>query len=456
MQESFYDSNYFTGGDPLSQGNGLDILLVLNLALLVLLIVLTAFFVGSEFAVVKVRMSRLDQMIQEGNKGAVLAKKVASDLDYYLSACQLGITITALGLGALGKPTVEKLLGPVFDEFGVAAALSTILSYTIAFVSVTFLHVVIGELAPKTLAIQYAERMTLLLAPALYVFGKIMYPFIWVMNGSARIFLRLFGVQPAGHEQAHSEEELKIIMSQSFKSGEINQTELALMQNVFAFDERVTKDIMVPRMNVTTLSLSMTWTEILQVMTDNQYTRYPVIEDFDKDKIIGYVNVKEVLTDQANDQQRDLRKYLKDIPAVSEITPLQETLLKMKVTRSHIALVIDEYGGTAGMIAMEDLLEEIVGEIRDEFDEDEQADIETISKTEYQLSGTVLLADLVERFNLTFPDADEIDTIAGFIQAKGTDYQVGERYETEAYDLELLHVENYQIQQVKLILKQLS
>jgi len=290
----------------------------------------------------------------------------------------------------------------------------------------------------------------------LYVFGKIMYPFIWVMNGSARVFLRLFGVQPAGHEQAHSEEELKIIMSQSFKSGEINQTELALMQNVFTFDERVTKDIMVPRMNVTTLSLSMTWAEVLQVMTDNQYTRYPVIEDFDKDKIIGYVNVKEVLTDQANDQQRDLRKYLKDIPAVSEITPLQETLLKMKVTRSHIALVIDEYGGTAGMIAMEDLLEEIVGEIRDEFDEDEQADIETVSKTEYQLSGTVLLADLVERFNLTFTDADEIDTIAGFIQARGTDYQVGERHETEAYDLELLHVENYQIQQVKLVLKQIS
>ena len=217
------------------------------------MILATAFFVGSEFAILKVRMSRIDQLISEGNKKAVRAKEVANDLDYYLSACQLGITITALILGALGEPTVEKILRPVFDYFALPDALATTLSYAIALGIVTFLHVVIGELAPKTLAIQYAERMTLLLAPPLYWFGKISSPFIRVLNGSARLFLKLFNVEPKGHEEAHSEEELKLIMTESFKSGEINQTELTYLKNIFEFDERIVKNIMVSKAEMITV-----------------------------------------------------------------------------------------------------------------------------------------------------------------------------------------------------------
>ncbi|WP_410503202.1 hemolysin family protein [Exiguobacterium acetylicum] len=430
----------------------MDIVLTLNLLLLVVLIGLTAFFVGSEFAVVKVRMSRLDQMVQEGKKGAVLAKKVAGDLDYYLSACQLGITITALGLGALGKPTVEKLLTPVFDELGVAVAVSTLLSYSIAFIFVTFLHVVVGELAPKTLAIQYAERMTLLLAPALYVFGKVMYPFIWIMNGSARVLLRMFGVKPAGHEQAHSEEELKIIMAQSFQSGEINQSELDLMQNVFAFDERVTRDIMVPRMNMLVISDEMDWESLLQTMSDNPYTRYPVSEGTDKDRISGYINVKEVLAHHAVQHERELASFIKPLPIVSELTPLQETLLKMKQTRSHIALVIDEYGGTSGLITMEDILEEIVGDIRDEFDEAEQAEIEQLPDGAYRLAGTVLLVEMEERFGLRFAEADAVDTVGGYIQSRTTDFEEGTIVTDEGFTLEIMRSAQYQIQDVKLTL----
>ena len=195
----------------------MDIITFTNLTLLIILLILTAFFVGAEFAVVKLRMSRIEQLISEGNKKAITAKKVASDLDYYLSACQLGITITALGLGALGKPAVERLLYPVFDFLNISDALSSALSYAIAFILVTFLHVVLGEMAPKTLATQYAERMSLLLSPPLYWFGKIMNPFIWALNGTSRQFLRLFGVKPAGHEDTYSEDELKIIMAQSFQ-----------------------------------------------------------------------------------------------------------------------------------------------------------------------------------------------------------------------------------------------
>ncbi len=387
----------------------MDTILFINLFLVVLLIVLTAFFVGSEFAVVKVRMSRLDQMIQEGNKSAVLAKKIAGDLDYYLSACQLGITVTALGLGALGEPTVEKILHPVFDDFGISAAVSTLLSFGIAFVSVTFLHVVIGELAPKTLAIQYAERMTLLFARPLYVFGKIMYPFIWLLNGSARLFLGLFGVKPAGHEQAHSEDELKIIMAQSFQSGEINQTELALMQNVFAFDEHIVKDLMVPRMRMETISERLT-----------------------------------------NGNEHPVTHYVKELPVVSEVTSLQDTLRKMKRTRTHLVLVVDEYGGTAGLVSMEDLLEEIVGEIRDEFDADEVEEIEQIKSDEFLLDGTVLLVDLEERFNIRFTNVEDVDTIGGWIQMHNIDLQPGEHIDTPDFSVEVTEMENYQINRVKI------
>jgi CBS domain containing-hemolysin-like protein len=251
----------------------LDGIIIINLILVAIFILLTAFFVGAEFSILKVRMSRIDQLIDEGNKKAVLAKKVTQNLDYYLSACQLGITITALVLGALGEPTVEKILHPLFEQFNVPEALTTLLSYAIALSIITFLHVVIGELAPKTLAIQYAEKMTLLLAPSLYWFGKVMYPFIWLLNGSANLLLRMFGVKPSMHDQAHSSEELRMIMNQSYKSGEINQTELSYLENILAFDDRMIRDIMVPRTNMVTLDMDMKRAEMLSILDENDYTR---------------------------------------------------------------------------------------------------------------------------------------------------------------------------------------
>lgn len=396
----------------------MDVAIVINLLLVLLLIVLTAFFVGSEFAVVKVRMSRIDQLIAEGNKTALAAKKLVSNLDYYLSACQLGITVTALGLGALGEPTIEKLLHPLFHDWGVSDAWATPISYALALSLMTFLHVVFGELAPKTLAIQYAERMTLLLARPLVLFGKILFPLIWLLNGSARVFLRIFGVQPAGHEQAHSEEELKIIMTQSFQSGEINQTELSYMQNIFAFDQRVAKDVMVPRLQVVAIDEKMSNDEILSIIDDNRYTRYPVTQDGDKDKIIGFLNAKELVTNLVLNRPTPLKDLIHDIEAIHETAPLQDVLLKMQKQGVHISLIIDEYGGTAGIITMEDILEEIVGEIRDEFDTDEKPDIMKVSDKEYVFSGRVLLSDIEEQFGIKFDNDYNVDTIGGWLQVQ--------------------------------------
>lgn len=431
----------------------LDLSIIINLLLVVVLIVLTAFFVGSEFAVVKVRMSRIDQLIAEGNKKAMAAKRLVMDLDYYLSACQLGITVTALGLGALGEPTIEKILHPLFHDWGVSDAWATPISFALALSLMTFLHVVFGELAPKTLAIQFAERMTLLLAGPLVLFGKILFPLIWLLNGSARIFLRMFGVQPAGHEQAHSEEELKIIMAQSFQSGEINQTELAYMQNIFAFDERVAKDVMVPRMQAISVDERMTRDEVLAIIDENNYTRYPVTQDGDKDKVIGFLNAKELVTDIALGRTTPIKAMIHEIGTVHETAPLQDVLLKMQKKGVHIALVIDEYGGTAGIITMEDILEEIVGEIRDEFDSDEQPDVVRKSENEYVLSGLVLLEDIETQFGLRFEQDFGVDTIGGWLQVQQFTLEEEPVPVTLGqHQFMILEMDNHQILKVSLIL----
>ncbi|CAM4491743.1 hemolysin family protein [Paenibacillus xylanexedens] len=429
----------------------MDIITVLNIALLIILIALTAFFVASEFAVVKIRTSRVDQLVAEGNKKAVLAKKVVSDLDYYLSACQLGITVTALGLGALGKPTVERLLYPVFNYLDVPASISSIASYAIAFILVTFLHVVVGEMAPKTLAIQFSEKLTLMLAPSLYWFGKIMYPFIWALNGTSRVLLRGFGVKPAKHDQAYSEDEIKIIMNQSYEGDENNKTKLSYLENVFVFDERDAKDIMVPRTELVTLDQDMTYDDIIPILDEHNYSRYPVIEDGDKDRIIGVVNVKKILPDMVAARSYQLSEFVREIPFVSEVTSIQDAMIKMQQERVHMAVVVDEYGGTSGIITMEDILEELVGEIRDEFDADEVADIQETGENQYLINGRVLLDEVERQFGLSFEGNEEMDTVAGWIQyQKGVGVEKGDTVEHGDYVWTVVDTENYHIKQVLL------
>lgn len=344
-------------------------MIIINLILVAIFIILTAFFVGAEFSILKVRMSRLDQLIAEGNKKAITAKKVTQDLDYYLSACQLGITITALILGALGEPTVEKMLQPVFVYFNIPGPVATALSYVIALAVVTFLHVVLGELMPKTLAIQYADKMTLLLAPPLYWFGKITAPFISILNGSARGLLKIFGVKPAGHDTVYSEEELKLIVTQSYEGGEINQTELAYLENFFAFDERKLREVMIPRGEMITLEKNYTLEQILALIDEYEFTRYPVISrNKHTAAFVGFINSKEMLTDIAAGRVNNLDSYIREIPRYKETVAIKDVFLKMQQTRNHMAIVTDEKGVTIGLVTMEDILSEIVGEIEDEDD----------------------------------------------------------------------------------------
>ena len=423
----------------------MDTVTIINLVIFFLLIALTTVFVGSEFALVKVRSTRIEQLAEEGNRSAKIVKKMIANLDYYLSACQLGITVTSLGLGWLGEPTFEKLLHPLFNLLQLPDALTTTISFVISFIVVTYLHVVLGELAPKSIAIQHTEKLALTYARPLYYFGNIMKPLIWLMNGSARVIIRMLGVDPDAQTDAMSEEEIKIIINNSYNVGEINQTELNYMQNIFSFDERHAKDIMVPRTQMVTLNEPFNVDELLETIKEHQFTRYPITEDGDKDHIKGFINVKEFLTEYASGKLIKINNYIHELPMISETTRISDALVRMQREHVHISLIIDEYGGTAGILTMEDILEEIVGEIRDEFDDDEVNDIVKLGEDTYQINGRVLLDDLNEKFNIEFEDSEDIDTIGGWLQAHNTNLQVEDHIDTQ-YDRWIVsEMDNHQL-----------
>ncbi|WP_039068796.1 hemolysin family protein [Staphylococcus shinii] len=418
---------------------------IMNLVIFFLLIALTTVFVGSEFALVKVRSSRIDQLASEGNGSARVVKKMIKNLDYYLSACQLGITVTSLGLGWLGEPTFNKLLHPLFEAISLPDPLTTTISFIVSFIIVTYLHVVLGELAPKTLAIQHTEKLALFYSRPLFYFGVIMKPLIWLMNGSARMIIRMFGVDPDANNDAMSEEEIKIIINNSYNGGEINQTELAYMQNIFSFDERQAKDIMVPRTQMITMNEPFNVDELLDTIKKHQFTRYPITADGDKDHVKGFINVKEFLTEYASGKQMKVSNYVHDLPMISETTRISDALVRMQREHVHISLIIDEYGGTAGILTMEDILEEIVGEIRDEFDDDEVNDIVKVTDSRYQINGRVLLNDLQDQLDIEFEDSEDIDTIGGWLQAHNTNLQQNDYVDTEYDRWVISEIDNHQI-----------
>lgn len=420
--------------------------------MIAILIGFTAFFVSFEFAIVKIRSTRIDQLVGEGDKKAIAAKKIVSNLDEYLSACQLGITVTALGLGWLGEPTVEHILHPLFTHFNIPESAAGILSFVIAFASVTFLHVVVGELAPKTIAINKAEAVTLLFAKPMIIFYKIMYPFIKTLNGSARIIVGIFGLKPASeYEDAHSEEELQLIISESYKSGEINQSEYKYVNNIFEFDDRIAKEIMVPRTEIVAFDKSQTLEECLEIVKAENYTRYPVI-DGEKDNIVGMLNMKEVLTDYISGKNLDtsIEEYTRPVIQVIESIAIHDLLVKMQKDRVHMAILMDEYGGTAGLVTVEDILEEIVGEIRDEFDEDEVPEINKISEHKTVVDGKVLIDEVNDLFGLDIHD-EEMDTIGGWILSEKMDVVEGDKIEYGDYEFKVVEIDGYHIKLLEIV-----
>ncbi|MCA1180859.1 hemolysin family protein [Bacillus licheniformis] len=412
------------------------------------LIAFTGFFVAVEFAIVKVRRTKIDQLIIQKKKGALAAKEVTSHLDEYLSACQLGITVTALGLGWLGEPTMQTLLHPLFSKIGLNESITHILSFLAAFLSVTYLNVVVGELAPKTIAIQKAETVTLLFAQPMIWFCRIMFPFIWLLNHSARMITSLFGLKPTGeHELAYSEEELRTLLSESYRSGEINQNELKYVNNIFKFDERTAKEIMVPRNEMTVLSLDDSLKKAKQLIKETKHTRFPVMEE-DKDHITGMINIKELLlaelAGEFSLETKSLKPYIHPVIHVIETIPVYQLFVKMQKEHTHMAILVDEYGGTSGLVTVEDIVEEIVGDIRDEFDTEEVSAVQKLEDDHYILNAKVLVSDVNNLLGIHLSD-EEIDTIGGWMLTQNIESKPGTTIESEGYRFKVKEMDGHRI-----------
>ncbi|WCK55932.1 hemolysin family protein [Aneurinibacillus sp. Ricciae_BoGa-3] len=427
--------------DPLS--------IVLYLLIILALVFLNGFFVAAEFAIVKVRNTRIDQLVLEGNKRAIRAKTLTDNLDAYLSATQLGITLASLGLGWIGEPTIAMVLSPVFAVLHVPDAVTHTLSFIIAFSVITFLHIVLGELAPKSLAIQKAEDTALLAAPLLIKFHRVMYPFIWLLNRSAAFFLHLIGIEPAqDHTAAHTEKEIRVLMEQSHKSGLIDQTELTLVDNVFEFAERNAREIMIPRTDMVVMFQDSTFEENFAMALNEMHTRYPIAAG-DKDNIIGFVHIKDIYRLYMSDRKNELDQVIRPVETVPESLHISDLLKLMQRKRSHMAIVIDEYGGTAGLVTIEDILEEIVGEIQDEFDE-ERPHIEKKLDDTFSVDGRLLIEEINDRFGLEL-NSDDYDTIGGWIFSQ-VEFppKVGQQIISHGYEFTVTEVDHLRIVRLRM------
>lgn len=426
---------------------GMHLTSTIGLILVVLLILLTAFFVAAEFAIVKIRTTRLNELIKLGNKRAAASKKIVDDLNAYLSTTQLGISVTALVLGWIGEPAVAHLFNPVFALFGLNDTLVHTLSVLTGFFFITFSSVVLGELAPKGIAIQKAEQITLAIAYPLIWTHRLLFPFVWLLNTLSNGVIRLFGIRPEDqHDSALTEGELRLTLADSFKSGEISQGEMRYMTRIFDFDDRTAREIMVPRTELVCMYKEDPLEQWLQTLHDEKYTRFPVVEE-DKDHVVGMINIKDMFTDVLNKDLKPMIHYIRPILSVLETTPIRVLLEQMQKESIHMAILTDEYGGTSGLVTIEDIVEEIVGEIRDEYDDGEEPMIQSIDAEKTLVDGKLLIAHVNQLFK-TAIEEEGIDTIGGWIMAEIPNVKVGSTLHYGQATFEVREMEAHQIRKI--------
>ncbi len=390
-------------------------ILVFNFILVILLLFTNGFFVASEFALVSVRHTRLAQLSNEGNTNAKIALQAVHHIDRYIAATQLGITIASIGLGWVGEAALVKLILPIFNFIPwIDAQLATAhtISVFIAFSVITLMHVVIGELMPKSIALEFPEKTALIVARPMHFAAVVFKPMIFVLNGFGNFLLRLINIHPGEHHLAHSTEELNMLIDASYNEGVINETEKDMLQNVFKFSDLSAKQVMVPRPDITCIPVDITIDELNKITCESQYTRYPVYEN-DLDNIIGILHIKDIYASSLCGEF-DITKLIRKPMMVPETVSIDRLVLDFKKKQSQMAIVIDEFGGTAGLITLEDVLEEIFGEVQDEFDSDEEEDLIKISENCYEVNAMMRTDELSEFFNVKIEDED-VDTIGGFV-----------------------------------------
>ena len=419
---------------------------LLNILIVLVLVFMNAFFVAAEFSVVKVRKSRMETLVLENNKSAKHVLKVVTNLNAYLSACQLGITLASLGLGWVGEPAVAKMLEPLFEMLDVPDAAVHSISFLLGFGIITAAHIVLGELVPKSLAIISAEKMSLFTAYPLIMFYRLTYPIMWLFNHSTELILRIFGLsQSDEHDTAYTDEEIKLLAEESYKHGLIDQKELDFVDNIFDFSDKTVKEIMVPRTDMQCIFIEDSFDNIIETTLNEQFTRYPVCKG-DKDNIIGFVHIKD-LYKQKIQGKTDIESIIREIKFVEESLSISQLFDLFKRSKHQMAIVIDEYGGTFGLVTIEDILEDLVGDIEDEFDEEDK---EIVSNTDgsFTVDGKVLLDDINDLLDLNIEE-ENIDTIGGWIYSQVIEYpEVNDTYTFEDYEFIVAECDNKRIKKV--------
>ncbi|WP_342330208.1 hemolysin family protein [Pedobacter sp. FW305-3-2-15-E-R2A2] len=414
------------------------------------LVALNGFFVAAEFAIVKVRASQIEIKAKSGSRVANIAKYITQHLDGYLAATQLGITLASLGLGWVGESVMHSLIHDFLVRFNFSEVYITSISTAIAFLLITVMHIVFGELAPKSVAIQRPVATTLFIAIPLQAFYLIFRPFIWVLNGFANVILKLFGISNVGgHESVHSTEELHYLLDQGKESGALDTNEHELIKNVFDFNERVVKNIMVPRTKISGIELSAAPADVISKIIGEGYSRLPVYDEI-IDKIIGIIHAKDILPLLADKKDWALKDIIRKPYFVPETKKINDLLSELQQKRIQIAIVIDEFGGTAGMVTLEDIVEEIVGEIQDEYDE-EKPTVEKISETEFIINAYATVYDVNEHLPHDLPEDEDFDTVGGLVShAFGKIPEVGDSEECYGYLFTILKKTEQNIETIKL------
>ena len=423
-----------------------------RIVLALFLVLLNGFFVAAEFAIVKVRASQIEIKAKSGSRVGKMAKNIVHNLDGYLAATQLGITLASLGLGWVGEDVMHTIFQNLFIGFhlNVSDAFIHSASTIVAFSVITVMHIVFGELAPKSLAIQRPVATTLFVSVPLQIFYIVFRPFIWTLNSLAAVILKPFGINTAGgHESLHSNEELQYLLDQGKESGALDTNEHELIKNVFDFNERVVKNIMVPRTKISGIELSTATNEVIATIIAEGYSRMPVYDDI-IDKIIGIVHAKDILPLLADNKDWSLSGIIRKPYFIPETKKINDLLSELQQKRIQIAIVLDEFGGTAGMVTLEDIVEEIVGEIQDEYDE-EKPTVEKVSDTEFIINAYATVYDVNEHLPHDLPEDEDFDTVGGLVShAFGRIPEVGDNEECYGYLFTILKKTEQNIETIKL------
>ncbi|BAU56235.1 hemolysin family protein [Mucilaginibacter gotjawali] len=415
------------------------------------LVLLNGFFVAAEFAMVRVRGSQVEIKAKSGSPVAKVARGILHNLDGYLAATQLGITIASLGLGWVGQSVVTALMLRMFLTFGldIKSVFIVDTSHIVAFAFITVFHIVFGELAPKSIAIQRSVRTVMAISLPLRFFFVVFKPVIWLLNGFANFILKLMGINPVQGEASHSSEELQYLLDQGKETGALDSTEHELIQNVFDFNERIVKNIMVPRTKISGIELTTTKDELLEIIITEGYSRIPVYDDT-IDKIVGIVHAKDILPLLAHHEEIILKNIIRKPYFIPETKRINDLMSELQQKRIQIAIVLDEFGGTAGMVTLEDIVEELVGEIQDEYDE-EKPIVETINDREFIVNALAPIYDVNSHLPHDLPEDGDYDTVSGWLgDIFGKIPDVGEQKEANGYNITVLKKSEQNIESVKL------